>query len=110
MLNILSGFTYKIMCSGLIFFFIGFIFAFSILEVAISFIQAQVFVVLTASYIKDSLYLHSDSSASQKSGLRKLNLTPNQRRYYSTKTPKFQKHMLILTGSSFYSIKARTNG
>lgn len=63
LLSILSGFTYKIMTSGIIFFFLGliplaFILAFSGLEFGIAFIQAQVFVVLTASYIKDSLDLH----------------------------------------------------
>jgi F-type H+-transporting ATPase subunit a len=51
------------MTSGFIFFFIGllplaFIIAFSGLEFAIAFIQAQVFVVLTCSYIKDGLDLH----------------------------------------------------
>jgi len=35
-----------------------FIIAFSFLEFGIAFIQAQVFVVLTAGYIKDSLDLH----------------------------------------------------
>ena len=63
LLNILSGFTYNIMTSGLIFFFLGlfplaFIIAFSGLELGIAFIQAQVFVVLTSSYIKDGLDLH----------------------------------------------------
>jgi len=63
LLNILSGFTYNIMSKGLIYFFLGlvpllFILAFSGLEIGIAFIQAQVFVVLTASYIKDSLDLH----------------------------------------------------
>ena len=63
LLNILSGFTYKIMTSGFIFFFLAllplaFIIAFSGLELAIAFIQAQVFVVLTCSYIKDGLSLH----------------------------------------------------
>jgi F-type H+-transporting ATPase subunit a len=63
LLNILSGFTYNIMTSGIIFFFLGlvplaFIVAFSGLELAIAVIQAQVFVVLTSSYIKDSLDLH----------------------------------------------------
>jgi len=63
LLNILSGFTYNIMASGFIFFFIGlfplaFIIAFSGLELAIAFIQAQVFVVLSCSYIKDGLDLH----------------------------------------------------
>jgi F-type H+-transporting ATPase subunit a len=63
LLSILSGFTYKIMTSGILLFFIGliplaFIIAFSGLELGIGFIQAQVFVVLTASYIRDSLDLH----------------------------------------------------
>jgi F-type H+-transporting ATPase subunit a len=63
LLNILAGFTYNIMTSGVIFFFLGlvplaFIIAFSGLELAIAFIQAQVFVVLTSSYIKDALDLH----------------------------------------------------
>jgi F-type H+-transporting ATPase subunit a len=35
-----------------------FIIAFSGLEIGIAFIQAQVFVVLSASYIKDTLELH----------------------------------------------------
>jgi F-type H+-transporting ATPase subunit a len=63
LLNILAGFTYNIMTSGFIFFFLGlvplaFIVAFSGLELGIAFIQAQVFVVLTGSYIKDALDLH----------------------------------------------------
>ena len=63
LLNILGGFTYNIMTSGIIYFFLGlipllFIIAFSALELGIAFIQAQVFVVLTSSYIKDSLDLH----------------------------------------------------
>lgn len=63
LLNILSGFTYNIMTSGFVFFFLGllpltFIIAFSGLELAIAFIQAQVFVVLSCSYIKDALDLH----------------------------------------------------
>lgn len=63
LLNILAGFTYNIMTSGIIFFFLGliplaFIIAFSGLELAIAFIQAQVFVVLSSSYIKDGLDLH----------------------------------------------------
>ena len=63
LLNILSGFTYNIMTSGLLFFFLGlfplaFIIAFSGLELGIAFIQAQVFVVLSCSYIKDALELH----------------------------------------------------
>lgn len=63
LLNILGGFTYNIMNSGFIYFFLGllpllFIVAFSGLEIGIAFIQAQVFVVLSASYIKDALELH----------------------------------------------------
>jgi F-type H+-transporting ATPase subunit a len=63
LLNILAGFCYNIMTSGFFFFFLGliplaFIIAFSGLELGIAFIQAQVFVVLTSSYIKDALELH----------------------------------------------------
>ena len=63
LLNILSGFTYNIMSKGLIYFVLGlipllFIVAFSGLEIGIAFIQAQVFVVLSSSYIKDGLDLH----------------------------------------------------
>ncbi len=63
LLNILSGFTYNIMNSGFIFAIISiipliFIIAFSGLEFGIALIQAQVFVVLTSSYIKDGLDLH----------------------------------------------------
>jgi len=51
------------MTSGIIYFFLGliplaFIIAFSGLELVIALIQAQVFVVLTSSYIKDALDLH----------------------------------------------------
>src|SRR6476659_4830585 len=60
LLNILSGFTYNIMNSGFVFFILGllplaFIIAFSGLELGIAFIQSQVFVVLSCSYIKDAL-------------------------------------------------------
>jgi F-type H+-transporting ATPase subunit a len=63
LLNILAGFTYNIMSSGYFLFLLGliplaFIIAFSGLELGIAFIQAQVFVVLTSSYIKDALDLH----------------------------------------------------
>jgi len=63
LLNILSGFTYNIMNTGIIYFFVAllplaFIIAFSSLELAIAFIQAQVFVVLSCTYIKDALDLH----------------------------------------------------
>lgn len=51
------------MSSGVVFLFIGllplgFIIAFSGLEFGIAFIQAQVFVVLSCSYIKDAIQLH----------------------------------------------------
>ncbi len=63
LLHILAGFTYNIMTSGFIFFFLGlvplaFIIAFSGLELGIAFIQAQVFIVLSSGYIKDALDLH----------------------------------------------------
>lgn len=63
LLNILSGFTYNILNKGLFYIILGlipvlFIIAFSGLEIGIAFIQAQVFVVLSASYIKDGLDLH----------------------------------------------------
>ena len=63
LLNILSEFTYNIMDTNIIYFFIGivplmFITAFSGLEFGIAFIQSQVFVVLSSSYTKDSLELH----------------------------------------------------
>jgi len=63
LLKILAGFTYNIMTSVFIFFLLGliplvFIIAFSGLELGIAFIQSQVFVVLTCSYIKDALELH----------------------------------------------------
>lgn len=63
LLNILSGFTFTIMTSSFILFFLAliplaFIIAFSGLELGIAFIQAQVFVVLTCSYIRDGLDLH----------------------------------------------------
>jgi F-type H+-transporting ATPase subunit a len=62
LLFILSGFTFKIFKAGVLG-IIGilpllFIIAFSFLEFGIAFIQAQVFVVLSAGYIKDSIYLH----------------------------------------------------
>lgn len=65
LLNILSGFAYNIIFAGqfFLYFFAGliplaFIIAFSGLELGISFIQSQVFVVLTSSYIKDAVDLH----------------------------------------------------
>jgi len=63
LLNILSGFIYNILTSGLLFFIIGliplaFVVALCGLELGIAFIQSYVFTILTASYLKDSLYLH----------------------------------------------------
>lgn len=63
LLSILAGFTYKIITSGIIFFFLGliplsFIIAFSGLELGIAFIQSQVFLVLSSGYIKDGLEIH----------------------------------------------------
>lgn len=63
LLNILSGFTYKIMGLGLPFSagFIAplcFIILFAGLELCITFIQAQVFAVLACNYIKDGIDLH----------------------------------------------------
>ncbi len=63
LLNILSTFTFNIITSGPLLCLIGlipllFIIVFSGLELAIAFIQAQVFVVLSSSYIKDGLSLH----------------------------------------------------
>ncbi len=63
LLSILAGFTYNIMTSGILFFIVGlvplsFIIAFSGLEIGIALIQAQVFIVLSSSYIKDGLDLH----------------------------------------------------
>ncbi len=63
LLNILSEFTYKIMETNYAYLIIGiiplmFIGAFSCLEFGIGFIQAQVFSVLSSSYIKDGLLLH----------------------------------------------------
>ena len=62
LLFILSGFTFNIFKSGLIGLIailpLTFIIAFSYLELGIAFIQAQVFVVLSSGYIKDSLDLH----------------------------------------------------
>lgn len=63
LLNILAGFTYNIMNSqwwGLLLGIIplSLIIAFSGLEIGIAFIQAQVFVILTAGYIKDGVDMH----------------------------------------------------
>nr|QTK22392.1 ATP synthase F0 subunit a [Pneumocystis sp. 'ludovicianus'] len=63
LMKIIGGFIYKIMISGILLFILGLVpllllIGISGLELAISFIQAYVFVVLTSSYIKDSIYLH----------------------------------------------------
>lgn len=62
LLFILSGFTFNIFKSGIIgiagLLPLIFIIAFSFLELGIAFIQAQVFIVLSAGYIKDSIDLH----------------------------------------------------
>lgn len=63
LLSILSGFTFNFLTGGVILFIVGllplaFILAFCGLEITIAIIQAQVFVVLTSSYIKDALDLH----------------------------------------------------
>jgi F-type H+-transporting ATPase subunit a len=62
LLNILSGFTFNMTTDVklILFAFLAtvFITAFSGLEFAIAFIQAQVFLVLSCSYIRDGLQLH----------------------------------------------------
>ena len=63
LLNILGEFTYKIMETNFGYLLLSiipliFIGAFSCLEFGIGFIQAQVFCVLSSSYIKDGLLLH----------------------------------------------------
>ena len=63
LLSILAGFTYNIMTTGVLCLLLGliplgFIMAFSGLEMGIAVIQSQVFVVLTSGYIKDALDLH----------------------------------------------------
>lgn len=63
LLSILSGFTFQMLSSGLVLFIVGlvplgFIVAFSGLEFGIALIQAQVFIILSCSYIKDGLDLH----------------------------------------------------
>lgn len=112
------------MTSGFLFFFLGliplaFIFAFSILELVIAFVQAQVFIILTCSYIKDALFLHSDTSP--KPGLveKPLNLTQikNQqsvvsgRRYYSTRSSRsvkfsnFNNSLALIVKNDFSKIR-----
>lgn len=114
LLSILSSFTFNIMVSGFFFFIIGllpllFITAFCGLEVAISLIQAQVFVVLTASYIKDALDLHGDDSEKKvgaSSNLYTTNLSSNKRfrrvysRSFSSKGRSFSTISSVSKGSS----------
>lgn len=64
LLSILSGFTYQMLSSKILpVFLVGlvplsFIVAFSGLEMAIAVIQAQVFIILTSSYLNDAINLH----------------------------------------------------
>ena len=63
LLNILSGFVYNIMNSGILYFLIAliplaFIIDFSGLEIGLALIQAKVFVVLTSGYITAGIDLH----------------------------------------------------
>lgn len=63
LLKVLAGMLYGIMTSGLIFGVLsilplGIFIALVGLEIAVSFIQAYVFSVLTMSYLKDAIYLH----------------------------------------------------
>jgi F-type H+-transporting ATPase subunit a len=63
LLKILSTFLFKMFSSGLLIALLTLIpfslfLAISVLELAVSFIQAYVFVILTSSYIKDAIYLH----------------------------------------------------
>jgi len=63
LLNILSGFLYKLFTNGILFFIVTLIpFALFIaltgLEIAVSVIQAYVLILLICSYIKDAIYLH----------------------------------------------------
>jgi len=64
LLKILSGFIYNFMIKSPLFFIIGIIpmilfTAIMALELGIAFIQAMVFIILTSSYLRDSLYLHN---------------------------------------------------
>ena len=63
LLNILSGFAYKMLNSGWTFSLLAtlplaFVMGFTALEIGIALIQAQVFSVLTSSYLKDGLLPH----------------------------------------------------
>ena len=93
LLTILSGFTYKIMTLGFVYFLVAlfplaFIIAFSFLELAIALIQAIVFVILACTYIKDGLELHDDAFLKLVRGNSNIKNTTfnkiNGKRYYST--------------------------
>lgn len=63
LLSILSGLLFNFMSISLITFILGFmpllaILAIFFLEIAIGLIQSYVWSILTASYLKDALYLH----------------------------------------------------
>ena len=63
LLSILSGLLFNFMSISLITFILGFmpllaILAILFLEIAIGLIQSYVWSILTASYLKDALYLH----------------------------------------------------
>ena len=112
LLTILSGFTFNIMASGIVFFFVGliplsFIIAFCGLELAIAFIQAQVFVVLTSSYIKDALDLHGDDSE------KKVGASSN---LYTTNLGSYKRFRMVYSrsfsskGRSFSTISSVSKG
>jgi F-type H+-transporting ATPase subunit a len=110
LLAILSGFTYNIMLSGFFFFVVGllpllFIIAFCGLEIAISFIQAQVFVVLTSSYIKDALDLHGDSP-SPKVGATQTFIPKNNPSKYEIKVEVYPEKIKTLNQQRSYSTLA----
>jgi F-type H+-transporting ATPase subunit a len=63
LLKIIANFTWQMLTGGLLMSIIAilpffFFFAISVLEMAIAFIQAYIFTILTCSYIKDSISLH----------------------------------------------------
>ena len=62
-MKILATFLYQMFSAGIVMFIVTFIpfglfLAIMGLELAVSFIQAYVFTILTCSYIKDAVYLH----------------------------------------------------
>jgi F-type H+-transporting ATPase subunit a len=63
LLSILANFFFKMFSAGVVMFFVtlvpfGLFIAIILLELAVSFIQSYVFVLLTCSYIKGAIYLH----------------------------------------------------